>query len=70
MSEEERREIEKKILDECKSGENASDEDVNTLLEHVVPKTESGKCLIACAHEKTGIVTWNFMIFILFCHDS
>lgn len=57
MSNEQRRELEKKIFDECKSAEGGTDDDLNDLIQHEVPETESGKCVLACAHEKLGLVS-------------
>lgn len=56
MSEEQRHEFERKILDECKGPSEATDDDVKHLLEHEVPQTRSGKCLLSCSQQKLGIV--------------
>lgn len=54
----EEREIEKKVLEECKEPTNATDEDVNVLINHEIPQTRTAKCLVSCAQEKVGIVSY------------
>lgn len=49
--------MEKKILNECKDGVKATDDDVTTLLNKELPTTATAKCLAACAQEKFGIVS-------------
>lgn len=57
MTREESRQFEKKILEECKGTvDGATDDDVNNVLEHEPPKTQSAKCLAACGQQKIGIV--------------
>lgn len=48
--------LEKKMLAECKERENATDADVDTVLERNFPTTSTGKCLLACVHETIGVV--------------
>lgn len=50
---------EKKILDDCKDSVQATDNDVNDILDRKIPENRNGKCLLACAHEKVGIVWFN-----------
>lgn len=50
-------EIGKKLADDCKVTENASDEDVKELMEHETPTSTTGKCLHACIHENIGLVS-------------
>lgn len=47
---------EKKVLDDCKASVQATDDDVNGLLDRIIPKNHNGKCLLKCAYEKVGIV--------------
>lgn len=49
--------FEKKLLDNCKTIENATDEDVNVLLERNLPTERTGKCLLACTQETLGLVS-------------
>lgn len=56
LTDEQRHEFEKKIVEECKGPSQATDEDVSTLLSHEIPQTRTGKCLLACAKEKLGVV--------------
>lgn len=49
-------ELKKKIYNECKTQEGGSDSDVEGLLKLEVPKTKGGMCILACSHEKLGIV--------------
>lgn len=56
MTPEERRSAEKKILDECKVSVQATDADVNVILDRKSPENRNGKCLLKCAYEKVGMV--------------
>ncbi|XP_031634709.1 general odorant-binding protein 19d-like [Contarinia nasturtii] len=47
---------EKKLLNECKNLAEATDDDVNLLLERKVPEDYKGKCLLKCAYEKSGVI--------------
>lgn len=63
MTPEERRIAEKKILDECKVSVQATDADVNVILDRKSPENRNGKCLLKCAYEKAGIVCFtNYFI--------
>lgn len=55
----EERELEKKVLEECKEPTNATDDDVRVLINHEIPQTRTAKCLVSCAQEKVGIVSYN-----------
>lgn len=57
MSNGQRRELEKNVFHECKSTEGGTDDDLNDLIQREVPETETGKCVLACAHEKMGLVS-------------
>lgn len=48
--------MEKKLFNDCKDKEKATDEDVKTMMARDIPTTRTGKCLIACVHENLGIV--------------
>lgn len=52
-----------KIFNECKKQEKATDEDVQTLLHLKEPQTQSAKCLMACAYEKTGAVSRHLKVY-------
>lgn len=41
---------------ECKTQEEASDADVESLLKRELPKTRGAMCILACANEKFGLV--------------
>ncbi|XP_055326703.1 general odorant-binding protein 19d-like [Sitodiplosis mosellana] len=56
LTPEQRRELEAKLLSECKGPSGATDDDVKGLREHEVPKTTTGKCLLSCTQEKLGIL--------------
>lgn len=58
MSSEARRLAEKEILDSCKGVVGASDHDVNEVLDRKIPSSHNGKCLLKCAYEKVGIVSY------------
>ncbi|XP_055298616.1 general odorant-binding protein 19d-like [Sitodiplosis mosellana] len=46
----------KKIIDECKAQEKATDDDVQQLMSHKLPNGPNGKCFLACINEKTGVI--------------
>lgn len=50
----------KKIINDCKVSEKATEDDAQQLLNRKVPKGPNAKCLMACVYEKTGIVRSNF----------
>lgn len=52
----------KKVLNECKDQEKATDEDVQNVMNHKIPQGPNSKCLLACMHEQMGIVS----LFLLF----
>lgn len=57
LSKEEAKEMVKALLNECKSQEGGSDADMELLMDMTTfPTTNEGKCMIACAHEKIGVV--------------
>lgn len=71
MTRDESRQLEKKILDECKkTTDGATDDDVNHLLDHEAPKTHAAKCLAACGQEKIGVVCSFFLEVFLFVRCS
>lgn len=60
--------LEKKVAEECKESSQASDDDVKLLLDHELPTARNGKCLLACAQEKFGIVCLIFLHLITIKH--
>ena len=53
------------IVQKCKTGENATEEDFANLKKNVKPKTKAMKCLGACISENSGVVS--FQLNNLFC---
>lgn len=47
----------KRIIDECKAQEKATDDDAQQLLNYKIPTGPNGKCFLACVNEKTGVVS-------------
>lgn len=56
MSLDERKAMEKQLLNECKTKEGATDADVESILNRQLPTTQSAKCLNACLVETVGLV--------------
>lgn len=56
MTADERKAMEKKILEECKAKEGATDADVTSLMAREMPTTQTAKCLNACMVETVGLV--------------
>lgn len=56
LSLEERKAMEKKILEECKTKEGATDADVSSIMAREMPTTQTAKCLNACMVETVGLV--------------
>lgn len=53
------------IAQECKTTEDASDDDLGKLVEKKPPTTKEGKCLFACIMEQMDIVSnWAVMCLI------
>lgn len=51
--------LEKRLIGDCKEKENATDDDVKTVMDRTLPTTPTGKCLLACVHETVGVVRIN-----------
>lgn len=49
-----------KLVNECKEKEKATDADVQELIGHGLPTTQTGKCLSACVMENLGGVSTRF----------
>lgn len=47
----------KKLIDDCKAQEKATDEDAQQFLNFKIPTGPNGKCFLACINEKTGVVS-------------
>lgn len=50
-------ELKEAIFDSCIVSENATKEDLNTLMIGILPETRTEKCLAACLSEKFGAVS-------------
>lgn len=48
------------IVNDCKSKENAKDEDVMIVVNHETPNSSTQKCLFACFYETLGVVSQMF----------
>lgn len=70
-----------KILNECKTTEKASDDDVSQFAAQKLPNGPNAKCFMACFYEKVGVVRLLDLIYgfhwkhivnfcICFCLDS
>ncbi|XP_031634703.1 general odorant-binding protein 19d-like [Contarinia nasturtii] len=46
----------KKVLNECKAQEKATDIELQQILSNKLPQSMNGKCLTACYYEKTGVI--------------
>lgn len=46
-----------KLIEECKTAEKATDNDVMSMKNNVQPMTKVVKCLITCTYEKLGLVS-------------
>lgn len=51
--------FEKRLIGDCKEKENATDDDVKTVMDRILPTTSTDKCLLACVHEAIGLVRIN-----------
>lgn len=51
----------KEMSQECKERENASDQDVEVMLNKKSPETAEGKCMITCVLEANNIVSDDVM---------
>lgn len=47
------------IVNDCKSKENANDDDALVVINHDVPTSAAQKCLFACFYETLGVVSVN-----------
>lgn len=54
-----------KLVNECKEKEKATDADVQELIGHGLPTTQTGKCLSACVMENLGGVSTRFKSIVL-----
>lgn len=62
-------EEQKKIFNECKEQEKASEDDIQEFMDYKVPQSPKAKCVLACMHEKSKIVCYflmNFNFHIIF----
>lgn len=50
------------IVNDCKTKENANDEDAMIVVNHEVPNSSTQKCLFACFYETIGVVSGMFCI--------
>lgn len=50
--------MEKEVLEQCRELFNGTDDDVNLILNREIPEEHNTKCMIACAYEKYGIVSF------------
>jgi hypothetical protein len=58
LTKEEGMEMAKALLNECKNQEGGTDADVDLLIQMTYPTTHEGKCMVACTHEKMGLVSF------------
>jgi hypothetical protein len=56
ISKDEAMEMAKILVRECQIQEGGSDEDFTALMNLNYPNTKEGNCMVACTHEKMGIV--------------
>lgn len=56
LTEEQRVEYQRQLLNECKEETAATEDDIKTVLAYETPKTRSAKCLLSCAIKKLEIV--------------
>ena len=54
------------MLNECKNQERGSDADVESMMSLKYPESAAGLCMIACVHEKMGIVSINADKYLFF----
>lgn len=57
MDKKEAKEMMRGMCEECKEKENATDADMDTMLDEKYPETREGKCLVACMQETFGVVS-------------
>lgn len=51
------------IVNDCKSKENANDDDATVVINHEVPESPTQKCLFACFYETLGVVSRCILVF-------
>lgn len=61
LTKEEGLEMAKALLNECKNLEGGTDEEVKLLMSMTYPTTRAGKCMVACTHEKMGLVSFFYI---------
>lgn len=59
LTKEEGLEMAKLMLNDCKIQEGGTDADIELIVNMNYPTTREGNCMVACAHEKMGIVRSN-----------
>ena len=59
MKREEVEEMGRKIVSECRIQEGGTEDDYNKWMTPAQPTTRAGHCMLACIHEKLGIVREN-----------
>lgn len=57
LSKEQKLELAKAMIIECKDKESASNDDVSKLLSENLPESPEGQCMLACLNEKMGFVS-------------
>lgn len=57
MTAEEKAELEKHLLGDCKAKEGGTDADVELMVKREHPTTHTGKCMSACIAEAIGVVS-------------
>jgi hypothetical protein len=57
IDKEKAKEMAKLLLNYCKTQEGGTDADVDKMMEFKFPESDAGRCMIACVHEKMGIVS-------------
>lgn len=55
---EKEREMALRLLTECKAKEGASDSEYDNLILEKLPETKEGSCMLACAYETVGLVSY------------
>ena len=56
---EKEREMVLRLLTECKAKEGASEAEYGNLVLEKLPETKEGSCMLACAYEKVGLVSFH-----------
>lgn len=62
LSSKERKELFKKVVNDCAKKEGASAGDIAQALQKQAPQTKAGKCIFACIAESLGIVSLKFVL--------